>query len=51
MQDTNFHPNSDVPASYLPGNSYTCGACGEEDALEVWNSDGVVVAKCYGGCY
>lgn len=52
MQDTNFYPNSDVPTTFKPGRDYDCQACGEEKALSVWkNSDGIVVGKCYGGCY
>lgn len=50
--NTEFHPNSEVPANYLPGKSYTCGACGEENALKIFkNDDGIVVGKCYGDCY
>ena len=50
--NTEFHPNSDIPTSYLPGHDYTCQACGEEDALSIWmNDDGTIVGKCYGGCY
>lgn len=50
--NTEFHPNSEIPTSYKPGQDYTCQACGEEDALSIWtNDDGIVVGKCYGGCY
>lgn len=50
--NTQFHPNSNIPTSYIPGNWYTCGTCGEERALEVCKTeDGIVIGKCYGGCY
>ena len=50
--NTEFYPDSEVPTSYQPGHDYTCQACGEKDALAAWvNTDGIVVGKCYGGCY
>lgn len=48
-----FHPNSEVPVEFQPGNQYNCGACGVENALHIdYNSDGEVVGKCYSdACY
>lgn len=53
MQNVTFHPNSDVPTTYKPGNKYTCGACGTKDSLHIsYNSDREVIGKCYSDtCY
>ena len=53
MSNTNFHPNSDVPTTYKVGRSYDCQACGSKKSLYIdKNSEGVVIAKCYGDdCY